>query len=269
MKINLSRFLRDFDEDGFLCAKTDAWTAEARRRHWHLVDDAETINRLCHQFLDGRHVDLSDERQLTVIVLFARMLELYQGTLLLSYRGMEAASAISFRGYVEAYLHFDAIRKDPTYLNDYLNQFHVHQRRMARGILASKSDQLADLRDVFDDSLLDRINTAFNAAGSRSVSIEEVARRGDNEGIYRVAYAVLSGVSHSNAYALESHLVVDDETNEIVDFRYGPSENGLLQHVGIAALTMASALSEVIQLHDENPLPELQEIRDRLTAEME
>lgn len=243
--------------------------AKARSRHRQLVDDAETVNRLCHQFLDGRQVDLSDERQLTVTVLFARMLELYQGTLLLSCRGMEAASAISFRGYVEAYLHFDAIRKDPTYLNDYLNQFHVHQRRMARGILASKSDRLADLRDFFDDALLDRIDTTFDAAGARSVSMEEVARRGDNEGIYRVAYAVLSGVAHSNAYALESHLVVDDETNEIVGFRYGPSDKDLRKHVGLAALTIAAALSEVIQLHDESPFPELQEIRDRLSTEME
>jgi hypothetical protein len=258
----------NLDNEGFLRGRVETWSETTREKHALLTEKAESLNRLCHEFLDERSIDLGDERQKTVSVLFVRMMELYQGVLILCFRGMDPSSAILFRGLTEAHFHFEAIRKDENYLNDFLNQIHIQQIRVARGIKNSDLEELGELRALFDEEWMSQIEQRKAESGARKVTIEQVAKRGGHEATYRVAYPQLSNIAHSSASSLESHVIWSDESGEIVGFRYGPSDSHFTKYVGLASVVMADALSELYRLHGEPCPSEVGEIMAQVETEL-
>ena len=251
------------DEDGFLQGSVDNWVRKHRASYQAFVSDAETLNRICHGFLSGRSIALDNPRQLVVSVLFVRMMELYQSVLLLTFRGMRSASAVSFRALIEAYFHFEAIRDDEWYLDEFLDQFHVDRYRLASGIAKSESEGLAELREYFTTDRIEAAKRDKEAAGAKKITTETAAKRGGNEGIYRTVYALLSAEVHTSARSLESHLVWDDESQSISGFRYGPDECNYAKQVGLSIVLLSNAFEEVCRVFEEACVSDVQEIKDR------
>jgi hypothetical protein len=256
------------DEDGFLQGAVANWIYENRTRFQGFVNDAEALNRICHEFMIGRSIALDNPRQLVVSVLFVRMIELYQSVLLLTFRGMRSASAVCFRALIEAYFHFEAIRNDESYLNEFLDQFHVDRVRVASGIARSESEGLAELRDHFTTERLQAAKRDKEAAGAKKLTTEAAAKRGGTEGIYRTAYALLSAEVHTSARSLESHLVWDDESESISGLRYGPDEGNYAKQVGLSIVLLSGAFEEVCRVFEEPCSSIVHEIKDRQHARL-
>jgi hypothetical protein len=236
------------DEDGFLGGRIEAWIREHRASHKDLLTLAETLNRESHAFLHGRAVRISDTRRLTSIVLFARMMELYQAVLLVVDRGSRSGARVLFRAFLEAFFHFAAIHKDSAYLDEYLDQFENERKSLINRIRNTDDPALEDLRRPIDGTLVAEIQNI----DIRRVKIEEVARRGGCHNIYVTAYALLSRSVHSSAGDLEAHLALDNERENIVGFRYGPTDEETVRTVGLAGITLAEALREVSKDFDED-----------------
>lgn len=236
------------DENGFLGGRVTAWIEKHRATHKELLALAEELNRECHAFLDGRTVNISDPKILTSIVLFARMMELYQAVLLIVNRGARSGARVIFRAFLEAFFHFAAIHKDFAYLDEYLDQF-AHERRALINRIRNTSDPaLEHLRRPIDAALVAEIQNIE----SRRVNIEEVARRGECHSIYVTAYALLSGSVHSSVGDLETHLALDQERGNIIGFRYGPTDEETVRTVGLSGITLADALGVISRDFDED-----------------
>lgn len=255
------------DENGFLSGAVDGWVAKHRDVNRVDVADAEELNRICHRFLSGRCVQLDDTRQLVVSVLFVRMMELYQSVLLLTYRGMRSASAVSFRALIEAHFHFEAIAKDPTYLDEFLNQFHIDRFRLGSGIATSESESLAELREYFTKERLNAAKQDKEAAGAKKITTADAAKRGGNEGIYRTAYALLSAEVHTSARSLESHLQCD-ESGEVTGLRYGPDEANYHRQLGLSVIIITEALEEVCRVLGADSPVDAVAIKERQNARL-
>lgn len=251
------------DDDGFLQGLVDRWVREHRTSYQAFVSDAETLNRICHRFLSGRSIALGNPHQLVVSVLFVRMLELYQSVLLLTFRGMRSASAISFRALIDAYFHFEAIRNDESYLDEFLNQFYVDRHRIASGIANSESESLTELRRCFTVERAKSAKRDMKTANAKNITTEMAAKRGGSEGIYRTAYALLSEEVHTSARSLESHLLWEDGSQSISGFRYGPDECNYGKQVGLSIVLMSNAFEEVCRVFKEECASDILKIRDR------
>lgn len=236
------------DENGFLSGRIDAWISQHRANHNDLLTLAEALNRESHAFLHGRAVTISDINRLTSIVLFARMMELYQAVLLVVDRGSRSGTRVLFRAFLEAFFHFAAIHKDSSYLEEYLDQFENERKSLINRIRKTDDPALEDLRRPIDDSLIAELQNIE----VRRVNIEEVARRGGCHNIYVTAYALLSRSVHSSAGDLEAHLALNNERNNIVGFRYGPTDEETVRTVGLAGMTLADVLKEVSKDFDED-----------------
>jgi len=229
------------DENGFLSGQIEAWILRHRADHADLLTLAETLNRECHAFLNGCTVTISDTKQLTSIVLFARLMELYQAVLLIVDRGSRSGTRVLFRAFLEAFFHFAAIHNDSSYLDEYLDQFEHERKSLINRIRYTSDPALEDFRQPIDDTLIAEIQNI----DVRRVNIEEVARRGDCHNIYVTAYALLSRSVHSSAADLEAHLALDVESKTIKGFRYGPTDEETARTVGLAGVTLAEALREI------------------------
>jgi len=256
------------DKNGFLGGSIDKWICEHRTSHQTFVRDAEALNRICHEFFSGRSVALDHPLQLVISVLFVRMMEMYQSVLLLTFRGMRSASAVCFRALIEAYFHFEAIRKDEKYLDEFLDQFHVDRYRMVAGIAKSESEGLAELREYFTAERVEEVKRDKDAANAKNITTKEAAKRGGNEGIYKTAYTLLSAEVHTSARSLESHLVWDDESKSIRGLRYGPDASNYARQVGLSILLLSSAFEDVCRVFDEACVPVVHEIKDRQYARL-
>jgi len=229
------------DENGFLGGRIDDWIRQHRKTHQQVFDLAHELNREGHAFLDGRSVTISDSHLLTSIVLFARLMELHQAVLLSVDRSARAPTRIMFRAFLEAFFHFAAIHKDPSYLDEYLDQFEHERKALINRIRHTDDPALNDLRAPIDDALIAEIETI----GVRRIKVEDVARRADCHNIYVTAYVLLSRSVHSSAADLEAHLALDAEKQRIDGFRYGPTDAETRRTVCLAGMTMAEALRDI------------------------
>lgn len=229
------------DENGFLGGRIEEWIVWHQADNKTLLMQAELLNIECHRFVDAHKVGAFNGRQLTTFVLFVRLLELYQGVLLTARRGMRSVSRIVFRSFIEAYFHFEAIHNDPSYLDDYVNQFEVERKGLINRIRRSKEEMLADLRRPIDDALIAEIESIKR----QRIKIEDVARRADRYSTYATAYALLSRSVHSSAGDLEDHLSLDASSKAIVGFRYGPSDIETIRTVALAGMSLAEVLGQI------------------------
>lgn len=230
-----------YDENGFLDGKIFDWIQQHRESQKSVFGLAHQLNRESHVFIDGRAVITSDTYKLTSLVLFVRLLELYQGVLLTVDRGMRAPTRIAFRVFLEAFFHFAAIHKDPAYLKDYLDQFDYQKKALINRIRRTTDKNLEDLRKPITADLIQTIDKI----DVRRISIEDVARRAGWHNAYVTAYAMLSGAVHSSAADLEAHLEYDAKEQRVIAFRYGPTEEETLRTVCLLGVTMAEALKQI------------------------
>lgn len=230
-----------YDENGFLGGRIIDWIHQHRENMKSVLELAQQLNRESHAFIDGRTVTVSDSYKLTTVVLFVRLLELYQGVLLNVDRGMRAPTRIMFRAFLEGFFHFAAIHKDPAYLNDYLDQFECQRKKLVNRIRHTTDPALEGLRQPIGPELVEEIGKI----DVRQVNIEEVAQRGGCHNIYVTAYAMLSRAVHSSAADLEAHLEYDTKEQRVVGFRYGPTDEETLRTVCLAGMTMAEILKDV------------------------
>lgn len=232
-----------FDENGFLSGAIQEWARTNRETYEKVVRVAEEINRLCHEFLSGRIANTQDTRTFVALLLFARMLELYQALILLNLKGMTGASSVVFRSHIEAHFHFDAIFADETYVEKYIDYFHVQRLRMANAIRKSTEDSLSDLRSVFSSEKLAELKKLEEESAAEPLSIRKVAEIGGNEGTYHTAYALLSNEVHVNSLALEKYL--ENGASENINIKYGPDDSELVRQLALTGMVMLSAYEKL------------------------
>jgi hypothetical protein len=237
----MARQMKFVDADGFLRGRIEEWEASHRTANQELFSLAETLNRECHCFLERHPFGTFESRQLTTMVLFVRLIELFQGVVLQVSRGLRAPSRILFRAFLEAYFHFEAIHNDPSYLLEYLNQFELERKKLIRRIHRTTDDALEGLRRPIDAALMADIESIKIP----NITVEEVATRAGRHSMYVTAYAILSKSVHSSAGDIEDHLALDDESKAIVGVRYGPSELETVRTLGLAGLTLAEVLEQM------------------------
>jgi len=240
------------DHNGFLSGRINSWILTHREQFGPVFAEAEDLNRHCHEFIDGRQVDLANEKQLVTSVLFARLLELYQGALITGERGLTTPLRVLFRTFLEAFFHHTAIHIDPTYLTEYLNQFHMQRKKLVNRLRNSTSPRLDDLRQGIDEAVVLEIEQTIKAAGARRVSVEDVARRAQLHDIYVTVYEVLSRAVHTSASDLESHLRLREVTGEIEGFRYAPSSEETRRVVCLMGMALSEALEQVSKTFGED-----------------
>lgn len=240
------------DENGFLEGRIYNWIAEHRDRYATLFTATRELNRECHRFLDGRAVDVTSELHTTTAVLFARLLELFQGLFIAVEHGMTSVASIVFRAYLEAYFCLMAIHRDPTFQKQYLDQLHVFRKQLVNRIRHSSAPSLAALRGALDENLAGGISETIREQNIQRLTTEDVARRAGLHSVYVTAYACLSGAVHTTAWDLESHLDYDDNEQAIRGFVYGPSDAETEKLLGLAGMEMAEALETISSIFGED-----------------
>lgn len=244
--------MTSYDENGFLNGRIESWIEEHQESHRDILDRAQELNRDCHRFLDGRSIDWGNQKQRVSCVLFARIMELYQGIIVVANRGMTTPIRIIFRSFIEASFQFFAIQKDPDYLEKYFNQFHIQRLKLINKLRTSTSDELGTLRGAIDDKLINEIKQLIEEADAQRITIEEVAKRAEAHDIYLTVYDVLSRAVHSSVSDLDSHVKFNKTTGEIEGFIYGPSPEETTSTICLSGLWLTEALDNVSSLFGEN-----------------
>lgn len=240
------------DENGFLAGRIHSWSVSQRVAYRDMFERAHELNRDCHHFLAGRAIMLDKPKVVVASLLFARSLELFQSIVVVSERGMAAATRILLRGFLESSFQFFAIQRDPTYLDDYLDQFLIQKKKLLRRIRQSNSPNVESLRQAATDQLLQDTENAIRDAKASPISTEEVAKRDQMHDTYLTAYAVLSHAVHTGVSDIDHHIQVNTVTKETEGFRYEPSEEETRRAICLSGLTLADALELVSQNFEEN-----------------
>ena len=212
----------EFDEDGFLTQRRVQLVASIRNTSPRLFARAEQINRDCHALLFALSPHNEDGREVLVTVTFIRALEHYQAAVLLLEGGLIAPAKVAIRATLEAVFTARAIAATDEALKTFIAADLLQRRKLIRKAQQHDHTNLAELRGVDSEKLVNELEAQIQATEAKPLSTERLAQLAGMHDWYTTAYAMLSMATHSAVRELECYLVVD-AADKIQSLEYAPS----------------------------------------------
>ena len=240
--------MKDFEENSFLGESIKAWKKKNEKKHKALFDCVKKLNIDCHKFLDNHSQKLDDHKKIVSFVLFIRILELFQGLVIVAKHGIKSSNHITFRAFIEACFQFLAIQKDKDYLDQYVDQFQLIRKKLYHKVHSTDSGVLDKIRIELDEDTKKDIYEKIKKLGVKPISVEEVAKKAGSHDIYLVVYTILSLETHSHIQTLDRFVEIDDTTQDILGFKYGPSDIDIIKNLSLSGLWLAEILNDIAKL---------------------
>lgn len=168
-------------------------------------------------------VDRGNAREVLLVSLFVRLLQLYEGVILLEQFGVGSASLAVLRVQLETAFTLGAVGRDADVMRRYVAQDHLRRLRFFRALEHTSASVLASLDLNRAIELKSDLERRVQEERVRPLSTEELARLADMQDWYDVAYRLLSGPVHSTIRdILQGHLIISEGVIEKI--RSGPSD---------------------------------------------
>jgi hypothetical protein len=159
-----------------------------------------------------------DKKGLILVGLFLRALGCYESSLLLLEHGRCFEAKVIARTLLEILFRSKAIYKDPSHIEQYLNQDYLTRKKHANRFkqLPESLKHAHGNPDI--ESKLQRIQQQIDARDAKNMSIEQVAASAGLKDYYDTAYAALSDSVHVRIQELEPFLRLSEagELKEIL-----------------------------------------------------
>ena len=165
---------------------------------------------------------------------------------------MAAATRILLRAFIEANFHFFALQRDPTYLEDYLDQFLIQKKKLLQRIRLSKSSRRRACGRLPPINCFRKPRRPSQTQKHGTFQQRRWAKRAQMHDIYLTAYAVLSHAVHTGVSDIDHYIRINHATNETEGFKYGPSEVESVRVICLSGMTLAEALEIVSRDCGEN-----------------
>lgn len=198
------------------------------------------------------------------VTLFIRCVSSYQALLLLTSKGMLPQSQLMLRGLVEALFILVAISKD----NEFAKTYVGHEEHQRKGVLNKlkryKESVNEDDPDIIKATeIVESIKANIEDNKIRKLSTEEISKVAGLHSWYDTVYAITSTAVHVSARTLESHLIADDETGEIVSFLNEPDIEGIGMPLGTGINSMHIATDAICDILGREHTKENMELNER------
>lgn len=227
------------DKHGFLGSQMENWIKDCRARHSPYFALADEVNEFCQASMYEFQVHNADLREMLTASLYIRVLSNYQSVIVLCERGMMPEARTILRAMLEAIFNLCAVAKDPLLARDFVLEDQEQRRKFLNKFRMLHGGRLPPTVNAQEIEELER---QLKAEGKIEVrNVEEWAREAGLHPWYLTAYAVLSGSVHSRVRDLERYLVTDEKGN-VTEFKWGPSDEELKDHIATAISAILQAL---------------------------
>ncbi len=240
------------ESDGFLSEEADKGHEQIIEAYKDAFNLGRQLNHTAMSVLRDLHVGWGDKRQIIVAALCIRIVETYQGILLLLEMGMVAQGRMLVRTGLDALFSMVAIVNHPELVNSYIAQ---HYTSVMKALKAAKRWKQKTLQGRLSPEKIDELiahnETELEATQAKKLQVWEWADKAGLSDFYNVFYIENSSAVHSDMWALNDH--VGGAPGQGSQIYFGPTDVGLY-HTLRSAATMVLASIETIGKVNDIPL---------------
>ncbi|HUW19121.1 MAG TPA: DUF5677 domain-containing protein [Sedimentisphaerales bacterium] len=254
------------NESGFLSEEISEFIKSHRAEHAHYFDLCEDLNTFSHHMLLGLQIHNEYLPEIFVAMYFARALSNFQGTVLLSERGMNNESKILLRALLEVMFAVVAISKDKEVATQ-LVEADILERKdalKAFGRQASAGIEFFSDQKVTEElaRLEWEVANAEKERPTKEITKRYLAEKAGVVTTYDSAYKLLSASVHAPVRDLEQYLDVDPNGN-ISSLLWGPNKTEIALVLMTGAHNLLAVLDAVSKIFDLPITTEHQQLLDR------
>lgn len=244
-----------FKDQGFL-DQEEEWIAKCQRDHepyFHLALDA---NKIAVSLLSKLNINNENAQHILCAALFARIIGLFEASIILLERCMINESKIILRSMLNAAFTIKAIALDEEVVREYINDDNMNRRL---GDLKRIRENPHLFQNELDKRGEEQLNEMIaNIEKKRcnekplEVSVKYLAEKAGMEDFYNTTYSLFSGTEHSSARDMEQYLKINPE-GKLIALEWPPAIEGidLLLSTAVETLTYGiDAVSIVFGLND-------------------
>ena len=223
-----------FENEGFLSADITAWIAKARSEHVDWFQLADQLNQEGMKLLFAAQPSSGSNRE------FVAALQAFQGSVLLSERGMGAEARTLVRNCAEAAIALGNVALSETFLDELIADYDKHRLTIANVFFNDPdckselpAEQLEKLREV------------------------AAAKKAGMAALYNTVYRGISGdAAHVSIDALNRH-IKSDADNNVEHLTFRPSSGDLADTLSAGASAMLHSMEALGRIYGQSSVSNL------------
>lgn len=258
-----------FEAQGFLSDQVSDLTAEVEAKYPGLWPLACQVNEFMNRFQYSLNIHTGVPGELLGAPLYSRVLANYQALLVLSMRGMLDQAYTVLRVLIESLFYLAAISNEPEFAVEYV-QYEEHQRKSTLGKLKryKESQDKNDPEIEKAASKIREIEKEIAEGNIKKFPAEQVAHKAGLHEWYDTVYAYTSSYVHTSARSLESHIVLKEGSEDILELKNEPIINGIHFPLSTGIEAMLVAVSSVCKIFALDEPPEISDFRENFQSLM-
>lgn len=202
---------------------------------------SKELNRESMRLFREHNLCLDNEIKIAITALMTRVVETYQGVILMLERGMTSQARMLVRSQLEALFTMAAIAKNSHLYDSYVAQHYVSTISALKAARRWKQKSLKGrLTKEKIDELISKNEDKLKSAKANPLKPYMWAEKAGLSDFYNVFYVENSSAVHSNMWALDDHVSVDSIEGLRVNF--GPNDIDLYHVLRTAISTMFTAI---------------------------
>jgi len=226
--------------DGFLSNEADEGRNLVLNSYREAFVLAKDLNRQAMRLFREYSLCMNNEVKIAIAALMTRIVETYQGVIIMLERGMTSQARMLVRSQLEALFQMAAMVKNPNLYDSYAAK---HYRSTISALKAAKRWKQESLqgrlsKEKIDELILDNENK-LEEIKAVSLQIYQWAEKAGLSDFYNVFYIENSSAIHSDMWALDDH-VLDSEHGLQVNI--GPNDFDLYHILRTSISIMISAI---------------------------
>jgi len=216
------------NDQGFLSIEISDWIKKHRNDHRIEFSFAERVNKLAQHILLHMEPRVDSNYQLLVSILFARILNHFQGAIILTERGMIANARAIVRVMCEALFSLSACVSDEKFIDELVKDDRHREADLIRSLLSVPKEH-SGISEQQRNEFTEReasLRAEAKLDNPKKLGPYAIANRAGLLSHYHLIYAPFSSTVHAAVRDMDTHINANNN-GEIIDLRWGPDLPGL------------------------------------------
>ena len=226
--------------DGFLSNEAEEGRNLVLNSYQEAFSLAKDLNRHAMRLFREYSLCMNNEVKIAIAVLMTRIVETYQGLIIMLERGMTSQARMLVRSQLEALFQMAAMVKNPNLYDSYAAK---HYRSTISALKSAKRWKQKSLqgrlsKEQIDELILDN-EKKLDEIKAASLNIYQWSEKAGLSDCYNVFYVENSSAIHSDMWSLDDHVSGSEHGLQV---NFGPNDFDLYHILRTSISIMISAI---------------------------
>ncbi len=249
------------ESTGFLGNEIEKYSEEIVKWNKDLFDLSFDYNKFAQETKYKFQIHSKDGQKVIAGCLFLKILNTFQGVVILAKYGLQSDSKILLRSLFEPLCILKLVLEDKTFHRKYISTDLFEMRKRFNIAKASPDAVFDELRKIADDEI-EKLSSNIVKSEAEEYKVERLASLANLTSMYNTYYRLLSGTVHTSPRSLDEYISTDDEGN-LCSIKWGPTDEGVPIILLAAVEFLRMALNLMIQFFEIEALEQLQALHTR------